>query len=363
MPVSDASPSPPPRLRRPRSSIPPVLQSPDSPVASPLDSDRVACSRTSLDPDEISVRFHPPSPTGTPAEQARDLHLTFRHSFWRRRRAATRDALLRQGASSAALQRFDDCGTAAWILRDPDNPDVHRLATNRCRHRWCEACAGDRRRIIVRNLQSKLPTDDLRLLTLTLKSAPGDLRPQLDRLYDSFRTFRRHRDIRDRMTGGIYFLELTYNERTACWHPHLHVLFGGFYLPHALAKQTWLDLTGDSFIVDVRRLRDRRGAASYVAKYASKSVSASVWAHPRRLDQAIAALDRRRTFQTFGTWQQLHLSRADPDGVEWEVVCTLADLITQARAGDPNARRTLTGLAANHHLEALDLSDHVPDTS
>lgn len=371
---SDPSDPPPARHRPHRPSIPPPgshaaphppQQNPnqDPSVAPPLGEEQSGSPSSSLDPDEITVRFHPPCTADSPTPHAIELNQTFRHSFWRRRRWATYEALHCLEAGRAVLDRFDGCGSAAWVLQDKDDPNNHRLATNRCRHRWCEACAGDRRRVITRNLATRLPTDDLRLLTLTLKSTPGDLHTQLDRLYDCFRQFRRHRDIRDRMTGGIYFLELTFNDRTEMWHPHLHVLFAGSYLPHAIAKQTWLDLTGDSFIVDVRQLRDRRGAATYVAKYASKSVAASVWTSPSRLCQAMLALEGRRTFQTFGDWRELQLSKPLIDDVVWEPLCTLADLITRAQAGEQDARRILSEIAANHHLEAFDLGNPSPDTS
>jgi hypothetical protein len=104
------------------------------------------------------------------------------------------------------------------------------------------------------------------------------------------------------MTGGVYFLELTFNERTALWHPHLHVIFEGAYLPHPVAKSTWLDVTADSFVVDVRALNGASGAAGYVTKYATKAVGASIWTNAGRLDEAMGALAGRRCFQTFGDW-------------------------------------------------------------
>lgn len=203
----------------------------------------------------------------------------------------------------------------------------------------------------------------LRLLTLTLAAQPVPLVDQVQRLYDAFRVFRRRPLVRNRMTGGVYFLEITYNERTDRWHPHLHVVFEGGYLPHEVAKTTWFDVTGDSYIVDIRSLNGASGAATYVAKYATKAVAASVWTIPHLLDEAMRALTGRRCFQVFGDWRHLHLSKPFDDKTIWEPVCTLADLIRRARWGDREARRILCELANRTDLDPLDLPEPFGDSS
>lgn len=318
---------------------------------------------TSLDPDETSVRFAPPCPPDSPDDDTAALHKTFRHSFWRRRRHTTLAALARQGASATLQDRFCRCGSTAWVLRDPDDGDRFRLATNRCRNRWCEACARDRRRVVVANLKSGLEGKHLRLLTLTIVARPDPLPVQLKFLYDSFRAFRHRARIRQCMTGGIYFLELTYNDRTERWHPHLHIIFEGAFLPHAVAKATWFEVTDDSYIVDLQSINGADGAASYVGKYATKAVGPCVWAHADRLDEAMAALAGRRTFQTFGDWHALRLSETPADETAWEPMCTLATLIREARDGNADSRRILSGLANSLDLDPLDLPEQIGDTS
>lgn len=217
--------------------------------------------------------------------------------------------------------------------------------------------------MIVANLKAGLEGRDLRLLTMTMAARPDPLDEQLSLLYKNFRTFRHRARIRKCMTGGIYFLELTYNERTLRWHPHLHVIFEGGYLPHAVAKEAWHEVTGDSWIVDIRSMNGATGAAGYVTKYATKSINSAVWAHPDRLDEAMQALAGRRTFQTFGDWHALNLSKLPDDDTAWEPMCTLATLIREARDGDMDSRRVLSGLANNFDLGPLDLPDTEEDTS
>lgn len=320
-------------------------------------------SPSSVHPDETIVRFPPSFDVGMPDDDTATLNKEFRHSWWRRRRMTTLSALNRQQASAATLERFCRCGSTAWVLRDPDEPDRFRLATNRCRNRWCEACGRDRRRVIVANLKSGLEGRDLRLLTMTMAARSDPLEVQLSLLYKNFRTFRHRARIRRYMSGGIYFLELTYNERTLRWHPHLHVIFEGGYLPHKIAKETWHEVTGDSWIVDLRPMNGSNGAASYVAKYATKAINSTVWAHPDRLDEAMQALAGRRTFQTYGDWRALSLSQVPDDPTNWEPVCTLATLIRDARDGDKDSRLILSKLANNVELGPLDLPEPDEDTS
>jgi len=356
-----------------RSSIPPPSNAPsddhhDDPDvrrgAPSIDGEPSAApSPTSVHPDETTVRFAPPCPADPSGDDTITLHETFRHSWWALRRARVAMALDRQGVGTETRDRFARCGSSAWVLRDAEQPDRYRLATNRCRNRWCEACTRDRRRIVTSNLASALEGHELRLLTLTLAARAVPLDDQLRDLYGYFRLFRRNNRVAPRMTGGVYFLELTYNERTSRWHPHLHVIFEGSYLPHAIAKEVWLDVTGDSYIVDLRPLSGARGAAGYVAKYATKSVNASVWTAPARLDEAMSALAGRRTFQPFGGWRALHLSRPPGDDTVWEPVCTLADMIRRARGGDQTASRILSHIANRNDLDPLDLPQPLGDSS
>lgn len=324
-------------------------------------------SLTSLDPDETSVGFRPPtfkeddtSPSRTYEESSTYRHATanqnFRHSFWKVRRAATSRAFTSALIPDTRRQRFYMCGQVAWLLRAKDNPDLYRVGSNRCRDRWCEACAVERRRTITQNIAVKLADKTLRLMTLTLKANDDGLRASLIRLIRGFRRMRGERFFRETQAGGMYFVEVTLNVKTRQWHPHLHVLIEGKFLPHEQIKQSWLAITGDSFVVDIRKTPNSKVAASYVAKYASKAVSSNVWQDPNRFDEAIIAIAGQRTFQTFGSWTRLHLSRPPADDHEWEQVCELWRVLELDRIGDPWAHDIIRRLTRNTPLETKDLT-------
>jgi hypothetical protein len=208
---------------------------------------------------------------------------------------------------------------------------------------------------VAKNLMGKLverfklasphvPCKHIRFLTLTLRANATPLKEQLDRLYSSFGKFRNRAKIKKCVRGGICFLELSRNRETGSWHPHLHILFEGDYLPQAVARDTWHEITGDSYIVDIRQIRTVGEACSYVVKYATKSIGANVWADPAALREAMVALVGKRTFNAFGTWKCFSLARPQADDLDWDPVCSLNTLYNRIAEGDPAAIKILNCL-------------------
>jgi hypothetical protein len=144
--------------------------------------------------------------------------------------------------------------------------------------------------------------------------------------------------------GGVAFLEITRNERTGAWHPHLHVICQGRYIAKSWLRDLWMKITGDSFIVDIRLIRGPSEAAAYVVKYASKALSPKVWNHPAALAEAVRALSGKRTFNTFGTWTGFNLSHVPPSELEWEFLDTLPNLIRRYKNGERQAQVILRAL-------------------
>ena len=139
-------------------------------------------------------------------------------------------------------------------------------------HLLCPMCAGIR---AARSMNRYIPAIDVLmrqnprlkpvLLTLTVKNGE-DLQERFEHLTRSFRTLlQRYRDYKKKgwgfnqfckIDGGFYTTEYTYNEKTKQWHPHIHIfaLINDWIDQEELAE-TWHDITHDSYIVDVRRVR------------------------------------------------------------------------------------------------------------
>ena len=159
-------------------------------------------------------------------------------------------------------------------------------------HLLCPMCAGIRaarsmnrylQRIdeIMRQNRKLKPV----LITLTVKNGE-DLQERFEHLTSSFRTLlSRYRDYKKKgrgfnqfckIDGGFYTTEYTFNKTTNQWHPHIHIfaLISDWIDQEELAE-TWHEITLDSYIVDVRRVKRSKDkgyseGVAEVCKYALK---------------------------------------------------------------------------------------------
>jgi len=273
--------------------------------------------------------------------------VAFRHSGWKH----TRDLVLRALASlpdaAARFARVATCGSRAWVYKSLEPVPRYSIRCRKCHDRFCTPCSTARSHLVARNLAKVIDPKHTRFVTLTLKHSSAPLADQLDRLYACFAKLRSRKLWRQTQNGGIAFLEVKRSRDGHSWHPHLHVLTTGRFLPQAELAAAWLAVTGDSHVVDVRWVRRSSDACSYVAKYASKGCCGQVLADPPSLREAVAALAGRRTFLTYGTWRGQVMSAPDnDDSVEWQFVATLESLLTSRRLKGDRASVILAQLAS-----------------
>lgn len=315
---------------------------------------------TLLDSHETNVGLRSTSLPIPEPEESHSLCTQFRHSCWKSRREATNRALRKADISKSGIDRFCKCGERAWILRTNETEPRYRLALNRCRSRWCVPCANEQRNVIQRNVMEACEGKDLRFMTLTLKSSQQPLGQQISRLRKSFRKLRQRRDFKTKLRGGIYFLELTKNKRTNEWHPHLHILFEGGFVPHGLLKNAWREITADSYIVDVRRVPNSKVAAGYISKYAGKPLPTNIIFDTESMVEAITALHGTRVFSSFGTWKELHLSKPPSDDTPWIPLMPLSACIMNAMKGDLKSRQIIESLTRRNAHEPMELNPNIP---
>lgn len=159
-------------------------------------------------------------------------------------------------------------------------------------HLLCPFCAGIRASKSIQKYSERIdqvvkqnPKLKVALLTLTVKNG-DDLGERANHLLTSFRKLiKRRQDYLKKgrgfnefckIDGAMYSYENTYNEKTGEWHPHVHmlVLLNDWIDQEALGE-TWHEITGDSYIVDVRKVKKSKEfgytkAAAEVCKYALK---------------------------------------------------------------------------------------------
>lgn len=262
-----------------------------------------------------------------------DLIVAFRHSGWADRRRCVRAAMQRMSDTVARRDRFDNCGRNAWLLRSLDDPKVYRIACDKCKDRFCTPCASERARSIGASVGDYLQDRPVRFVTLTLRQSRRTLREDVDRLYAGFVKLRRRAMWRATQTGGIYFLEVKRRRGGDGWHTHMHILSEGQWLSKSWLSHAWQEVTGDSYIVDIRYCASGNMAARYVAKYAGKGVHGSCYHDPLIMLEAMKALKGRRLVGKWGSCSSLNLDREIPDGA-WERIATLQVVLERCRRGD-----------------------------
>ncbi len=301
---------------------------------------------TSVQPEESNVES-----AGDPSHSfdfetlAGDI--AWRHTHWRSTRRRTIDALAtlaqrvydtppQRDISQRRLHAFIDCGSSAWVQVSRDDPNRFRITCARCHDRFCLPCANEKARVAAARLHAKIQGTPHRFLTLTLHTDTDSLADSLSRLLKSFRKLRQRAFWKRHVKGGIAIVEVTYNHDRKRWHPHLHVVVAGRYMAKADIGKEWYAVTGDSWIVDIRLIRDDNTASKYLAKYATKGYNASVTKTFETLTTALVAMRGRRLLITFGTWRGFRIT--DPESDEsWLPVASLTRLRAQATDGDQEA--------------------------
>jgi len=123
------------------------------------------------------------------------------------------------------------------------------------------------------------------------------------------------------------------------------VLFEGSYIPHDLLRDNWRLVTGDSYIVDITRIRDARRGAGYAAKYAGKAVPHAIWTDRESFEQVVVTFRSRRLWQPWGTWRRWGLSKMPKPEEGWVTIGPLHAILARAHHYDPEALYVLSHLS------------------
>lgn len=198
------------------------------------------------------------------------------------------------GASPAAAERLNNLSAQVLscanylVFNNYYTVDQVRLSkiTTCKKHLLCPVCARIRAgkqisRYLERLeiLRQETPQLKLALLTLTVKNGE-DLQERFKHLQDAFRKYQAQR--RDwlkkgwgfnelcKVSGAVFSYEVT--NKGNGWHPHLHaVVTLDDWIDQEKLSAEWLKITGDSHIVDVRRIKgDPVEGFVEVFKYALK---------------------------------------------------------------------------------------------
>jgi len=223
----------------------------------------------------------------------------------------------------------------------------------RCRLRACPICAEIRSHKWYTYLSAsvKLWTAP-KHITLTLRSSDQPLSDQINRLIHCFRRLRQRSLWKSRSPWGYWTLEITFNEVTNQWHPHLHVICNMRFLPVVALQEAWREITGDSHVVKITTVHG--DIASYLCKYIAKT--STVYSAPVDPFELNATLKGRRFAQQFGKWPQL----TKPIPTSCTFVGTVWQILQRAALGDSYYRAIAKWLCAEHIQAIYQSLKHPP---
>lgn len=234
--------------------------------------------------------------------------------------------------------RLQSCRKYAWFVQSSISHKL-RVMSSRCKLRWCPICRDVSRHIVTKAVEEWLVCQKYpKMITLTLRHSDDPLAKQIDRIYKSFQKLRRRAYFQRLITGGVWFFQLKFNSTTEQWHPHIHCLVAGKFLPHGELKKLWYKITGDSHVVDIRPVKDLEGCSNEVARYATAPADITAVTLERSLE-IYYATKHRRICSSWGSARSLVL-RPQPmdDTGEWSKVADFF-FINVKKEFDPKVRK------------------------
>jgi hypothetical protein len=161
---------------------------------------------------------------------------------------------------------------ASRALIDPDHP-FKTLYCSHCGHQLrVRLSCGDRTCPVCRKkwygyhfeaLKKYVSTwPKIYCLTLTLKNIPDSQisRWHIQRLRKGFSRLRYR--FKFGIQDGFYILQATNSGEG--WHPHIHVLYRGGYLPKETISKEWCEITGGSYVVSIQLVETYQKALQYL---------------------------------------------------------------------------------------------------
>jgi hypothetical protein len=229
--------------------------------------------------------------------------------------------------SKSRLPSLLDCRRFAWFYWNRVSGKV-RCVANACRLRWCPLCSRARYNLIRHSVEDWLKrVRNAKFFTVTLRHDSDPLPAQIDRLYEAFRLFRRYKTWQNRVRGGIWFFQVKRSRKDGCWHSHLHILLDSDYIPKKELSLEWLKATGNSFIIDIRKVEDPEKASEYVARYCSRPAKLSEFSKEDQY-QLFYGLHGKRLFGSFGSGRECRFRPAKtPDFLDWQKIDTWSSII------------------------------------
>lgn len=253
---------------------------------------------------------------------------------------------------------LQECRKSAWFVRHKVTGQVSIIAS-KCGLRWCPLCANARSNYIRHSVSEWLQhADHPKFLTLTIKHSDEPLVDQVRKLYDSFRKLRRCKGFTKHVNGGVWFFQICRNNQEGQWHPHLHCVITGEYIPVRYLQNLWHKVTSDSHVLKLQTIVDPERVASEVARYASRPANLKDFGIKCGIE-LYEAMHGKRLCGKWGLFTKVSLSiQRNPDKKNWERVGSWT-VVTEYAKTNLAAKKILEAYESREPLDAgISLQDY-----
>lgn len=217
----------------------------------------------------------------------------------------------RPSIKSISGEDLPDCvDSVVWIMCDECG--YEHYVPLMCGRRTCPECAFRRFLDMKEKYKRFKNPPNAKFLTLTLKRS-WDLEGMIERAIDCFKKLRRRKIFR-KVRGGLYSIEVK-PPTIEGWYVHIHAVISSPFILKDKIEEEWKDLTGNSFIVDIKDARFRKNIVYYVLGYTSnKTKVKETWKSvPEwRKEKFEKVVKNRRLIQPFGNFYGIVFDNSEP---------------------------------------------------
>lgn len=241
-------------------------------------------------------------------------------TYYKNLTEVTADCIIESGFLRERGEAVRLCGTFLEVGTVTDSEGKQRekiLSANFCRERLCPMC--QRRRSLktfsdFRRLVDYLSGRGWVHVVLSFKNCTAyELSDEITQLYrNSSRLLTKEPHFKKAFKGAVRVLEVTFNDESCTYHPHLHILLSAtksystnkrLYISEKKLQQLWQEVAHLSYrpVVYIDNNADE-GAVAEIAKYCVKPLQLDLPSAKRCevLETLHASLHGRRLIQTYG---------------------------------------------------------------
>jgi hypothetical protein len=249
---------------------------------------------------------------------------------WTLRTPTKRDITRRlEKVSAEDASRLKQCCSSFRVLTCGTHT-LRSYPTFRCKKLFCPDCAAERATRLGNQTEAKIrevmktTSGRLCFLTLTMKNA-ATLGGGLARLKEDFAKLKRSKkDWKAHIKGYFGAFEYTFNPKTNDFHIHLHlIVLRGKFWNQSDISDAWREVTGDSFIVDIREIKNTHKGVKEVCKYPMKPANLMAMPDDKFLE-VVKMKKGTRMFVSGGCFYNVKLD--DDDAADDNVFAQYAEL-------------------------------------